>query len=62
MKTQMAEQFSHLESYGNKRKEPIQLELFPKQIKTQIANILGVKHENTRYYNNEIEPLDSSEM
>ena len=62
MKSQTNEQFINLESCGNKRKNPVQLELFPEQIRAQIVNILDIEPKDIRYYNNEIEPLDSSDM
>jgi hypothetical protein len=60
MKTQ--DQFSNSENCKSKQQRPKQLEIFPEQIKPEIARALEVKPENIRQYNNEIEPLDSNEM
>lgn len=56
------EQFLHLENYRSEWDKPTQLEIFPEQVKAEIVNILDVNPEDISRRNNEIEPLDSSEM
>ena len=56
------EQFLHLENYRSEWDSPKQLEIFPEEVKAEIVNILDAKPEDISRRNNEIEPLDISDM
>ena len=56
------EQFLHLENYRSEWDKPTQLEIFPEEVKAEIVNILDAKPKDISRRNNEIEPLDISDM
>jgi hypothetical protein len=56
------EQFLPLENYRSEWDKPIQLEIFAKEAKAQIVDVLNIKPKNIRKYPKEIEPLDIDEL
>ncbi|MBR6908175.1 hypothetical protein IKN40_06985 [bacterium] len=55
------EQFLHLDNYRSERDKPIELEIFPEEVRAGIVDILEANPEDAEY-STEIEPLDSDEL